>query len=159
MGFVEEMGERAAARSIRWHFRHGLVLLVFAVLGVTACSSAPQIVVVDDLIAQLKSAGIQIDSQEPAPKPAGQYFRFDEGIRVKGPGLFLDILRIEERRVFDIAKSAGKLLVVAEAVAGQHIPDNPAVFARHPFVVVIREQPDGAGVGPLLAKLLPPEQE
>ena len=65
--------------------------------------------------------------------PNGSHFRFDEGIRIKGQGLFVDILRIEDRRVFDIAKSAGRLLVVAEAVAGQPIPDNPSVFARHPF--------------------------
>jgi hypothetical protein len=130
-----------------------------ALLGVAACSSAPRIATADELIARLRQAGVAIESQEPAPMPTGNYFRFDEGIRVKGTDLFLDILRIEDRRVFDIAKSAGKLLAVAEVSAGQHIPDNPEVFARHPFVVIIRQQPAGATLEPTLAKLLPPERE
>ncbi|NUM56260.1 MAG: hypothetical protein HUU46_21685 [Candidatus Hydrogenedentes bacterium] len=132
---------------------------VSAVVMLPACTSAPPIKVADDLVAYLRSEGVSIETLEPAPKPEGNYFRFDEGVRAKGPELFLDILRIEDRRVFDIAKSAGKLLVVAEAVAGQPIPDNPIVFARHPFVVVIREEPAGANLEATLAKLLPPERE
>lgn len=149
------MGKRVAQR----RFWHGASAFAVAMSGLAACSTAPRIVVVDDLVAHLQQAGIQIESQEPAPKPDGQYFRFDEGIRVKGPGLFLDILRIEDRRVFDLAKSAGRLLIVTEAVAGQPIPDTSDVFARHPFVVIIREQPEGIGLESTLAKLLPPEPE
>ncbi len=130
-----------------------------AVLNIAACTSAPRILVADDLVAELRNAGVPIETQEPAPMPNGSHFRFDEGIRIKGQGLFVDILRIEDRRVFDIAKSAGRLLVVAEAVAGQPIPDNPSVFARHPFVVIIREQPEGLALEHTLAKILPPEPE
>ncbi|HRI89006.1 MAG TPA: hypothetical protein PK869_12110 [Candidatus Hydrogenedentes bacterium] len=124
-----------------------------------SCASAPTIATAGGLITELQRAGVQIDSQEQAPKPSGEHFRFDEGIRIKGPELFADVLRIESRRVFDIAKSAGKLLVAAEAVAGQPIPESPEVFARHPFVVVIRQQPANAPIEPILAKLLPPERQ
>ena len=127
-------------------------------LVLTCCTSAPRIETAADLVGQLQSAGVMITSQEPAPMPTGEHFRFDEGIRIKGTELFADILRIEDRRVFDIAKSAGRLLLVTEAVAGP-IPDNPDVFARHPFVVVIRQQPAASPVKPVLAKLLPPESE
>ncbi len=133
--------------------------MLIVVAAAAACTRVPRIENSADVIAYLQQAGIQIDSQEQAPKPSGEYFRFDEGIRVKGPELFLDVLRIEDRRVFDIAKSAGRLLVVTEAVAGQPIPDSPAVFARHPFVVVIRKQPQPSAVEQTLAKLLPPEPE
>lgn len=130
-----------------------------AVLNIAACTSAPRIVVADDLVAELRNAGVPIETQEPAPTPKDSLFRFDEGVRVKGQSLFVDILRIEDRRVFDIAKSAGRLLVVAEAVAGQPIPDNPSVYARHPFVVIIREQPEGLALEHTLAEILPPEPE
>ncbi|MDZ4861648.1 MAG: hypothetical protein SGI88_21965 [Candidatus Hydrogenedentes bacterium] len=126
---------------------------------ICGCTTAPRIETAADLIARLQSTGIQVASQEQAPKPTDSHFRFDEGIRIRGPELFADVLRIEDRRVFDIAKSAGRLLVVAEAVAGQPIPENPDVFARHPFVVVIRQQPPAAPLEPVLAKLLPPESQ
>lgn len=134
-------------------------LALIAVLNIAACTSAPRMVVADDLVAELRNAGVPIETQEPAPMPSGSHFRFDEGLRVKGQGLFVDILRIEDRRVFDIAKSAGRLLIAAEAVAGQPIPDNPSVYARHPFVVIIRQQPEGLALEQTLAKLLPPEPE
>lgn len=138
---------------------HRIGFLPPIVILAIACSNAPRITTAGELIAQLQGAGIQIDAQAPAPQPSGDYFRFDEGIRGTGPDLLVDVLRIEDRRVFDIAKSAGKLLVVTDAVAGQHIPGNPSVFARHPFVVVVRLQPGGANVEQTLAKLLPPERE
>lgn len=132
---------------------------LLTVLNIAACTSAPGVAVADDLVAELRNAGVPIETQEPAPKPTGDHFRFDEGVRVKGEGLFVDILRIEDRRVFDIAKSAGRLLIVAEAAAGQPIPDNPSVYARHPFVVIIRQQPEGLALEQTLAKLLPSEPE
>ena len=137
----------------------GVAIPLLSMLNIAACTSAQRILVADDLVAELRNAGVPIETQEPAPIPSGSQFRFDEGVRVKGQGLFVDILRIEDRRVFDIAKSAGRLLVVAEAVAGQPIPDNPSVYARHPFVVIIRQQPEGLALEHTLAKILPPEPE
>lgn len=134
-------------------------IALFAALSFLSCTSAPRITVADDLVVELSKAGVPIETQEPASMPSGSQFRFDEGVRVKGQGLFVDILRIEDRRVFDIAKSAGRLLVAAEAVAGQPIPDNPTVYARHPFVIIIREQPEGLALEHTLAKILPPEPE
>lgn len=134
-------------------------MLVVGISAMAGCSTAPKIETAGDLVAQLQTAGVQFDSQEPAPMPKGEYFRFDEGLRLKGQDLFLDVLRIEDERVFGIAKSAGAILAVAEASAGQHIPDNPEVFARRPFVIVIRQQPEGSSIQATLANLLPPEQE
>lgn len=107
----------------------------------------------------MQRAGIQVDSQGPAPTPTSSHFRLDEGIRIQGPDLFAEILRIEDRRVFDIARSAGRLLVVAEAAADQPIPERPEVYFRHPFVVVIRQQPEGQMLEKTLAKILPPEKK
>ena len=158
MGMKGRMAVRVSARGDK----HGIACFaasLLAVFNIAACTSAPRITTADELVAELRSADVPIETQEPAPMPSGSQFRFDEGVRVKGQGLFVDILRIEDRRVFDIAKSAGRLLVVAEAVAGQPIPDNPSVFARHPFVVIIREQPEDLALEHTLAKILPPEPE
>lgn len=136
------------------------ILLACCVTATTlGCGAAPNITNASALISELQRAGIQVDSQGPAPTPTGSHFRFDEGIRVQGPDLFADVLRIEDRRVFDIARSAGRLLVVAEAAAGQPIPERPEVYSRHPFVVVIRQQPEGQMLEKTLAKVLPPEKE
>ncbi|MCC6794329.1 MAG: hypothetical protein IT366_04365 [Candidatus Hydrogenedentes bacterium] len=159
MGMMRGMGLRAPAIRDDWRGMACVAASLLATLNITACTSAPRITVADDLVVELRNAGVPIETQEPAPMPSGSQFRFDEGVRVKGQGLFVDILRIEDRRVFDIAKSAGRLLVVAEAVAGQPIPDNPSVYARHPFVVIIRQQPEGLALEHTLAKMLPPEPE
>jgi hypothetical protein len=151
--------DKGSGRARQAGVLHSVGFLPSILILAAACSSAPRITTAGELIAKLQDAGIQIDTQSPAPKPSGDYFRFDEGIRVTGPDLLLDVLRIEDRRVFDIAKSAGKLLVVTDAVAGRHIPDNPSIFARHPFVVAVRLQPGGTHVEQILAKLLPPERE
>lgn len=128
-------------------------------IAIGGCTSGPRIVTAADLIAELQRAGVQIDSQEEAPMPTGQHFRFDEGIRIKGPGMVADVLRIEDRRIFDLAKSAGRLLVVAQAAAGQEFPEAADVYARHPFVIAIRQQPEGSNLKATLARLLPPEAE
>jgi hypothetical protein len=124
---------------------------------ITACNVAPKILSVDDLVAALVDEGVAIDSQEPAPIPQGQHFRFDKGVTAKGQDLWIDVLQISDRKVFDIAKSAAGLLVVAEAAAGQEIPGKPETYARYPFVVIVRLQPQGANVLATLQELLPPE--
>lgn len=128
-------------------------------LLVAACTMSPKIQTVDDFVTALLEEGVAIDSLEPAPMPQGQHFRFDEGVTGKSEDLWIDILRISDRKVFDIAKSASGLLVVAEAAAGQEIPGKPEVYARYPFVVIVRLQPEGGNVLEIARKLLPPEAE
>lgn len=152
-------GKGVAQEGMRMRRVTHLGALGCVVVAAVGCTSGPRIGTAADLIAQLQRAGVPIDSQEPAPMPTGQHFRFDEGIRIKGPGMVADVLRIEDRRVFDLAKSAGRMLVVTQAVAGQELPDAADVYARHPFVIAIREQPEGSNLKETLARLLPPEPE
>jgi len=128
------------------------------VLTLAACSSAPTVNTASDLVAELQNRGVPIASQEPAPTPKGQHFRFDEGITVKGENLWIDILRITDKKVFDLAKSASGILVMAEAEAGRELPGKPEIYNRYPFVVIIRQQPKGAGLMAALKTILPPEQ-
>ncbi|GMV91057.1 MAG: hypothetical protein AMXMBFR82_08350 [Candidatus Hydrogenedentota bacterium] len=127
------------------------------VLALAGCTMAPQINTAGDLVAKLQKKGVSIKSQEPAPTPQGQHFRFDEGITVKGDNLWIDILRISDQKVFNIAKDASGLLVIAEAEAGQEIPGKPETYTRYPFVVIIRQQPQGADLLTALKTILPPE--
>jgi hypothetical protein len=134
------------------------IAAAFAALTLAACSMAPTIETAGDLVSELQKRGVAITSQEPAPTPQGQHFRFDEGITVKGENLWIDILRISDRKVFNIAKDGAGLLVIAEASAGQEIPGKPEIYTRYPFVVVIRQQPQGADLLGAMKTILPPEQ-
>ena len=125
--------------------------------ALTACQGAPKIETASGLVSVLQEKGVAFTSQEPAPIPQGDKFRFDEGITLKGENLWVDVLRISDRRVFDIAKGAGGLLIAAEAFAGQAIPGKPDVYARYPFVVIIRQQPEGSTLASTLVEILPPE--
>ncbi|MBI4556088.1 MAG: hypothetical protein HY706_00765 [Candidatus Hydrogenedentes bacterium] len=131
-----------------------VILLVCA-----GCTVGPHIATATDLVAHLKEGGIQVDSQEPAPVPTGDYFRFDEGVTVKGPDLWVDILRIEDKKVFNLAKDAKGILILAASAAGRQLPDSPEVYTRYPFVVVTRQEPTDSQLQPLLRELLPPLNE
>ncbi len=135
------------------HFSLAVTLLA----GLAACDLAPKINSAADLVAALQQEGVPIASEEPAPAPEGNRFRFDEGITVKGENLWIDILKITDQRVFDIAKSVGPLLGAVEAVAGQELPGKPDIYSRYPFVVIVRQQPEGANLLATLQELLPPE--
>ncbi|MCC6490297.1 MAG: hypothetical protein IT364_22630 [Candidatus Hydrogenedentes bacterium] len=134
-----------------------IVLCIVFAAAIAACQAAPKIETASGLVSALQQRGVPFTSQEPAPIPQGDKFRFDEGITLKGESLWVDVLRISDRRVFDIAKGAGGILVVAEAVAGQPIPGKPEVYTRYPFVVIIRQQPEGSTLANTLVELLPPE--
>ena len=135
------------------------VAAVAIALSLAGCSMAPTIETAGDLVTALQEKGVAITSQEPAPTPKGQHFRFDEGITVKGENLWIDILRITDQKVFDLAKSSAGLLVVAEAAAGRELPGKPEIYTRYPFVVIIRQQPAGADLFDALKTILPPEPE
>ena len=133
------------------------VLGVNIVVTIAACQATPKIETASDLVSALEQRGVPFTAQEPAPVPQGDRFRFDEGITLKGENLWVDVLRISDRRVFDIAKGAGGILIAAEAFAGQAIPGKPEVYTRYPFVVIIRQQPEGSTLTKTLVELLPPE--
>lgn len=133
----------------------GLCIVIAA--SIAACQGVPKIETASGLVSALQQRGVPFTSQEPAPIPQGDKFRFDEGITLKGENLWVDVLRISDRRVFDIAKGAGGILIAAEAFAGQAIPGKPEVYTRYPFVVIIRQQPEGSTLASTLVELLPPE--
>ncbi len=131
------------------------LILIFTFTG---CSMAPQINSAGDLVAELQKEGLPIASQEPAPTPKGRHFRFDEGITLKGEDVWINVLRISDRKVYDIAKDASGLLVITEAAAGQELPGKPDIYTRYPFMVIIRQQPEGADLMSALKTILPPEE-
>jgi hypothetical protein len=138
--------------------RNQIAAAFVVALALAACNVAPTIETASDLVSELQKRGVAISSQEPAPTPKGQHFRFDEGVTAKGEDLWIDILRISDRKVFNIAKDGAGLLVIAEASAGQEIPGKPEIYTRYPFVVIIRQQPQGADLLGAMKTILPPEQ-
>jgi len=103
----------------------------------------------------LAKRGIAYERTEPAKMPQGKHFRFDEGIVLIGPELWVEILRIEDDRVFDVARRAGPLLTIAEAVAEREFPGKPELYARDPFLAIVRQEPAPGTVLGALNRVLP----
>ena len=76
----------------------GLCIVIAA--SIAACQGVPKIETASALVSALQQRGVPFTSQEPAPIPQGDKFRFDEGITLKGANLWVDVLRISDRRVF-----------------------------------------------------------
>jgi len=131
--------------------------LLLVVVAVAACQSQPPIRNAADVVAALQKAGIVIESQEPAPQPKGGRVRFDEGVRLKGTGFEMDVLRIDDDKVYDIATKVGPLLAMAEAKAGSEIPGKPDIHYSKPFIIVVRRNPDAPDVAAALQGVLPPD--
>ena len=128
-------------------------------MALVHCQVTPRITTATHLAKALKGEGVSYTSTERLPQPESGRFRFDEAIALVGEELRVEIIRIEDQRIYDIAKSAGVILLLAEAVAGQKFPGKPALYYRQPFIVVVRQEPVQGGVLEALDQLMPPPEE
>jgi hypothetical protein len=132
-----------------------MLLPVTVALGLMGCGAPASYSTVDELLNGLQAKGLQFDERGPVPMPQGRHFRFDEGLRVSGADLWVELIRIDDPKVFDIAKSASALLVIAEASAGRELPGKPEIHTRQPFLVVVRQEPTPGHVSAILNAVLP----
>ena len=109
-----------------------------------------------ELGAELKKSGVAWDSTAPAPQPKGGRVRFDEAVILKGVDLWVELIRIDDKRIYDLAESASQLLTISEAVAGQPFPGKPKVYTRQPFLVIVRQEPAEGSVLAALNEVMPP---
>jgi hypothetical protein len=143
-------------RTMRTTFIITSISVTVAFLG---CSTGYSLETAQDLANALAAEGIAYDATEPLDPPPLPRGRIDEILALNGEGLRVEIMRVEDRRIFDIAKSAVGLLVLGEAVAGQKFKGRPDVVSRYPFAVVIRGEPEPGMVRDALSRILPPEEE
>lgn len=133
----------------------GVAILGVMGLAIAGCGGTKSYSTVDGLLGALEAVGLRFEERGTVPMPDGKHFRFDEGVRVSGPGLWVEIIRIDDPKVFEIAEGGAAFLALAEASSGREFPGKPEVYARQPFLVVVREEPEAGHVAGLLERVLP----
>ena len=130
---------------------------LLGLLLVTACNAPPRIETVQDLVNALKNGGISVDSTTPIDFSGMRFALIDEGVRLSGNGLHVELLRVEDERTFKLASGAGALLGLLAETVGEDFPEPPQVIARKPFIVVVRKEPEPGAIGRVLDEVLPAE--
>ncbi len=133
-------------------------LIVVALCGflLNACMPSPPPSTASDLAQALRGKGLAYNDTVSLPKPQGKHLRFDEAIGLTGPEYVVELIRIEDKRVFDIAAQASGLLTLTEAKIGQELPGKPEIYTRQPFIVIVRKEPAPGTVLDILNRILPP---
>lgn len=131
-----------------------LALVAALTLACTACNSKPTINNAADLTAQLQRSGLNIESQEQLPKPKGRHFRWDEGVGLNGPDLRIEIIRIDDEKIYKIAVSAGVIIALGENEAGQRFPGRPDIYYSQPYMIVVRQEPQKGQVQAALQEIV-----
>ncbi len=136
--------------------RYGTSLAVCFVAGLAGfgCDTATPINGVDDIADALVKRGLNVESREQVPKPTGRHFRFDESIALNGPDLRVEIIRINDEKVYKIARSAGVIIALGESVAGQRFPGRPDLYLSQPYMIVVRQEPQPGQVQAALQEIL-----
>ena len=140
-------------RLVSGRFTFSIALFVLAVMTV-GCEAGVAINGVDDIANVLENRGIAVESREPLPKPEGKHFRFDEAIALNGPELRVEIVRIDDEKVYKIARSAGVIIALGEYSAGQRFPGRPDLYMSQPYMIVVRQEPTPGQVHAELQKIL-----
>jgi hypothetical protein len=108
-----------------------------------------------ELVEALADAGLVYTDTTPLPQPTGGRFRFDECVAYSSDELWVEIIRIEDKKIFDLARQAMGILVIAQAKVGREFPGKPEAYTRQPFVIIVRQEPQPGHVLALLNQVLP----
>jgi hypothetical protein len=124
-------------------------------MSLAACAIEPRIETLDDLTNALKNNGIQFDSASPLDFSGMRFAQVDEGVRITGNGLHVELLRVEDDRTFKVVSGASAFLETLSKSVEELPLHPPEVITRDPFVVVIRMEPEPGQVRRVLDRLLP----
>lgn len=111
---------------------------------------------VDDVVAALEKEGVQYTATSPANTSKLRRVKIDEAIVVTSDTLNVEILRIEREKHFKIFAGMGILLAAAEVQARKAFAGKPDLFARRPFIIIIRQEPRKGQVRAALERIFPP---
>ena len=131
-----------------------LFTALFLTFVCAGCGSTVSINGVDDIADELIVRGVQVESREPLPLPDGRHFRFDEGIALNGPELRVELIRIDDKKVYKIAVSAGVIIALGEHSAERRFPDRPNLYMSQPYMIVVRQEPAAGQVQSALQEFL-----
>lgn len=130
-------------------------LALLGLISVTACNPLTRIETVDDLAKALKNKGVSYDSATPLDVSGIAFAQIEEGVRITGNGLHVELLRVEDDRTFKVVSGASALLKFLDESLGDAPVNPPDVIARDPFVVIIQAEPEPGQVRRVLEQLLP----
>jgi len=110
-----------------------------------------------ELAERLRAEGLEFHTAQISGDGLWETAVVEEGLTLRGAGLDVDILRIEDNDTFDAAERArlrfssfqGGLVFEPRVFA--------EIYARRPYVIVIREEPERGLVAAILRAVLPPE--
>ncbi len=105
------------------------------------CAKAPP-ETAEALADRLARAGIPHDEVKVMPAPSGRHLTIDERVALISDETYIEVLRIEDNRVFDVAKSASVLLSAIEVAVERELPGKPETYPHKPFVVIVRQEPE-----------------
>jgi len=140
-------------REYLWR-RGGLVTMVLALICAAGCGSGVTINSAEDIGDALEREGLVVESREAVPQPKSRHVRFDEAIALNGPELRVEIIRINDERVYKVARSMGPIFALAENSAGQRFPGRPDLYMSQPYMIVVRQEPEAGQVQAALQKVL-----
>jgi len=132
-------------------------ILTFATFGCGLLERFLPIENADDLAAALKRRGVAYTETEPLDFSGMRFAKIEEGLRLKGEKLTVEILRIEDNRTFEMAVGAGFLMSLFGSSEETKSLDPPESVVRRPFVVVVRQEPNPGQVGAIVRELIPEE--
>jgi len=126
-----------------------------AVAVLAGCAQKARPKTVDEFVAAMARVGVTYESKAPIDLSKMRHARVSEAVKLSGPGLEVEVWRVDDPRTFKALIGSGILLAAAEAKTGQALPGRPDLYAKHPFAVVVRQQPEGAPVTKALEGLMP----
>lgn len=132
-----------------------IALGAIAVALLAGCAQKARIKTVDEFVAAMARAGVAYEARTPVDLSKMKHARVSEAVKLTGPGLDVEVWRIDDQRTFKALVGSGVLFAAAEAKTGQFLPGKPDLYAKHPFAVVIRRQPEGAPVTKALERIMP----
>ncbi len=132
--------------------------LALAGLLLFACSSGPGIDTVAELAAALKNQGVAWTSSGPVERTRIRPARVvDEAILLEGENLRIEVYRVENKKWFKTAAVALLMRRGFEAEdSGNALAD---VFARHPFLVAVVEEPSERRVREAIGRIFPKDKK
>lgn len=136
--------------------RCSVALMPWVMIVLLTGCGGPRLETVDDVVAALEKEGIQYTATSPANTSKLRRVKIDEAIVVTGDTLNVEILRIEREKHFKIFAGMGVLLAAVEVQAGKTFADKPGLYARRPFIVIIRQEPREGQVRAALKRIFPP---
>ena len=132
-----------------------IALGAIAAAVLAGCAQKARLKTVDEFVAALARAGVTYEARTPVDLSKMRRARVSEAVKLTGPGLDVEVWRVDDQRTFKAMIGSGMLLAAAEAKSGQALPGKPDLYAKHPFAVVIRRQPEGAPVTKALERIMP----